>query len=75
MTPDGVQGVRWRAALHQAADVDRVKSVDVLRRIDRVEYPLRGAATHPRGQRRLDEDAVVRVAVVQSPHQLQQLVE
>ena len=59
MTPDGVHGDERRAVLHEPADVDRMKAVDVLVGSDRVEHAALGvrrpsppAAATARGCRR-----------------------
>ena len=50
-------GIEGAAAAEQPADVERMKAVDVLRRIDRIEH-ARGVDLV--GQRQLDQDAVHR---------------
>ena len=39
-------GSKQRAALHEAADIDRMEAVDVLGRVEGIEHPLRRAASH-----------------------------
>jgi hypothetical protein len=61
-------GGQGRPALHKPPDVDRMKAVDVLRGIDRVEHTTLGVGAHRRRERRLNEDAVMDVARVQTSH-------
>src|SRR5262245_7893310 len=64
-----------RPALHEPPYVDRMKTVDVLRGIDRVEHTTLGVGAHRRRERRLHEDAIVNVARVQTGYDRQQFVE
>ena len=68
-------GSKQRAALHQAADIDRMKAVDVLGRVEGIEHPLRRATSHRARQRRLDQDSVVHVAGIEVRNQLQDFVD
>jgi hypothetical protein len=60
-----------RPPLHQPADILRMKAVDVLARVDRIENLPRGVLAHRRGQRRLHQNPVAAVVVVESLHQRQ----
>ena len=68
-------GSKQRAALHEAADIDRMKAVDVLGRVEGIEHPLRRATSHRARQRRLDQDSVVHVAGIEVRNELQDFVD
>ena len=68
-------GDERRPFLHQPADVLRVKPVDVLGGIDRIEHSLLGPAAHPRRQRRLHEDRVDPIVAIEACHRLRGVVE
>src|SRR5512138_561028 len=61
----GRAGDQNRAFLHEHSDVDRRQSVDVLLWRDGIEDALVGPGTHRLRQRRLNEDAVMRIAAIQ----------
>ena len=44
-------GRQRRAVLDEISDIDRVKTVDILPRIDHVEHPALGIGAHDRRQR------------------------
>src|SRR3954467_3788507 len=61
----GCTGYEMRAILHEPANVDRMESVNVLVRTDRIEYLAFRVRPHRRGQGRLHQDAVVLLAPIQ----------
>ena len=65
-----------RAILHQPADVDRMKPVDVLVwGLIRSKTRRSASSPHRRRERRLHEDAVVHIAAVQAIDELEELVQ
>ena len=73
MQPSGVHATSAGAFLDQQSDVDGMKPVDVLRRIDRVEHALLRVRAHPFRQRRLHEDAVDAIVVIEPAHERERL--
>ena len=66
--PCGVHGTSAGLAAPQPPDIERVKAVDVLRRIERGDHRLRIDAAR---QRQLDEDAVDPVVGIEPVDQLE----
>src|SRR5689334_24120511 len=62
-----------RTSLHELSDIDRVKPVDIFRRIDGIKHLLCGPLPHRRWQRRLYQDAVMDATRIQPVDEVQQL--
>ena len=71
MTPSGVAGTRVWSAEVELAGAERMQAVDVLHRVDR---PHHARLVDVVGQRRLDEDPVDVVVLVQLFDELDELV-